>query len=58
MIEWNEEVKKKYQNKGFILYVNKFMSACYILFHGTQPPMMFHDFKNILQLRKDTIVGD
>jgi hypothetical protein len=28
IIEWTEEVRKQDQNKGFNLYVNKFMSAC------------------------------
>jgi hypothetical protein len=50
-------VRKQDQNKGFNLYVNKFMSACYILLHGTYPPRMFHEFKKILQLRKHTRLG-
>jgi hypothetical protein len=33
------------------------MSACYIMLHGTYSPMMFHEFKKILQLRKYTKLG-
>jgi hypothetical protein len=52
------EVRKKHQNKGFNIFVNKFMSAFYSLLHNTPPPRMFPKFKKILQMRKDTRLGD
>ena len=58
VIEWIKEVRKRERNKGFSLYINKFISACYILLHGTHPSRMVHEFKKTLQLRKDTILGD
>jgi hypothetical protein len=58
VIEWTKEVRKRDQNQGFNLYVNKFMITCYIMLHGNQPPRMFCEFKNILQLRKNTKIRD
>jgi len=34
------------------------MSAFYIMLHGNHPPKMFHEFKNILKLRKYNRLGD
>jgi hypothetical protein len=48
VIDWTVEVRRQYQNKGFLNFVNKFMSSFYILLHSTPPPRMFPKFKKML----------
>jgi hypothetical protein len=58
VIEWTTEVRRQEQNKGFSLYVNKFMSAHYTLIHAFPPPRMFPQMKKMLQLSKDVKTRD
>jgi hypothetical protein len=46
------------QNRGFILYVNKYMRAIYTLIHGTPLPRVIPEMRHTLQLRKDARTRD
>jgi len=48
VIDWIVEVEMQYENKGFLNFVNKFMSSFYILLHTTPLPKMFPKLKKIL----------
>lgn len=58
VVDWDSTLKKKPDNEGFTHFISTFMATGYKIINGDSPPRSLPQHKRILQLNKDTTMGD
>lgn len=58
IFDWDDVVRRKPENDAYSQFISSYMTISYKIIYNVSPPIILPQQRVVLQLRKDTRVGD